>query len=447
MDFQFPTRGLAFNVMAKPAGAVCNLRCSYCYYLEKRTLYEGQALRMSTDTLEEFIKQYIEAQKIPVVTFVWQGGEPSLAGIEFYQTVVRLQQKYANGKRIENAFQTNGTFIDDRWCTFFKEHNFLVGISIDGPENLHNAFRKDTAGEGSWKKVMKGISLLHKHKVEFNTLTTVNRITGDHPLAIYRFLKEIGSGFIQFLPVVEIIATENVAGSGLHLITPSHQGKKKVTEWSVRPEQYGKFLTAVFDEWVRNDVGRYFVQLFDVTLANWVGQIPGLCVFSETCGDALVIEHNGDVYSCDHFVYPEHYLGNIHSDSLTTLATSEKQLQFGQAKLRNLPRYCLECEYRFACHGECPKHRWEKTPDGEEGLNYLCPAYKMFFRHVHPYMQYMADQLAKKQAPANVMAWIKQNERDQMANQKKRLSVGRNDPCPCGSGRKFKSCCMGKLTI
>lgn len=447
LDFPFPTRGLAFNVMAKPVGSACNLRCSYCYYLEKKVLYKEHILRMSPDTLEEFIKQYIEAQKIPVVTFVWQGGEPSLAGIEFYKTVLQLQKKYANGKRIENAFQTNGTYIDEAWSIFFKENDFLVGISIDGPENLHNAFRKDALGNNSWKKVMEGIALLHKHKVEFNTLTTVNRITGDHPLAIYRFLKDIGSGFIQFLPVTEIISPEYDETYGLRLITPGHKGRKEVTEWSVRPEQYGKFLISVFDEWVRNDVGRYFVQLFDVTLANWVGQMPGLCVFSETCGDALVMEHNGDVYSCDHFVFPEHFLGNIHNDLLTALVTSEKQKKFGQAKLTSLPRYCLECEYRFACHGECPKHRWERTPDGEEGLNYLCPAYKMFFRHVHPYMQYMADQLAKKQAPANVMSWIKQNEHDKLAHQKKQLSIGRNDPCPCGSGKKFKNCCMDKLTI
>lgn len=446
MDFLIPTHGLSINVMTKPTGAACNLRCAYCYYLEKKHLYPGSTTHMSIETLELFIKQYIEAQKVPTVTFVWQGGEPSLVGLDFYKTVVRLQKKYANGKHIENAFQTNGTFIDDAWCEFFNEHNFLVGLSIDGPENLHNAYRTDALGKPSWKKVMEGIRLLHKYKVEFNTLTTVNHITGDHPIAIYRFLKEIGSGFIQFLPVAEIIS-ENRNKNGLRLVTPNHSGGKKVTDWSVTPKQYGEFLITIFDEWVRNDVGRYYVQLFDVTLANWVGQMPGLCVFSETCGDALVMEFNGDVYSCDHFVYPEHLLGNIHSDSLTILSTSEKQLKFGKDKLATLPRYCLECEYRFACHGECPKHRWEKTPDGEEGLNYLCTAYKMFFRHVHPYMQYMADQLAKKQAPASVMTWIKQYERDKMANQKKQLYVGRNDLCPCGSGKKFKNCCMGKLTF
>ncbi len=447
MDYLIPTRGLAFNVMTKPVGSVCNLRCTYCYYLEKKHLYPGALSRMSHETLEKFIKQYIEAQKVPAVTFVWQGGEPSLAGLDFYKTVIQLQKKYANGKHIENAFQTNGMLIDDAWCEFFKENNFLVGISIDGPENLHNAFRMDASGKDSWKIVMNGIRLLHKHHVEFNTLTTVNRISGDHPLAIYRFLKEIGSGFIQFLPVAEIISSDNEANNGLHLITPAHKGKKEVTEWSVMPEQYGKFLITIFDEWVRNDVGRYFVQLFDVTLANWVGQMPGLCVFSETCGDALVMEHNGDVYSCDHFVYPEYFLGNVHNIPLAEMAFSQRQIQFGQEKLTKLPQFCMECEYRFACHGECPKHRWDKTPDGEEGLNYLCKAYKMFFGHVHPYMQYMADQLAKKQAPANVMNWIKQNEQNHLAIQKKQMMVGRNDPCPCGSGKKFKNCCMGKLTI
>jgi uncharacterized protein len=399
---------VAFQVMAKPISSTCNLNCTYCYYLEKEKLYKGAgSYRMNDVVLESFIKQYIEAQETPVVSFIWQGGEPTLKGVDFYRRAVELQKKYANGRKIENALQTNGTLLNDEWCEFLKENNFLVGISIDGPQEIHDLHRPTKAGSSSFDKVIKGIELLKKHKIEFNTLTVVNSNSSKYPLEIYRFLKEIGSTYIQFLPVVERKAQREDDIDLLSLVSPAYKEKTKVTDWSVRPADYGNFLIIIFNEWVRNDVGRYFVQLFDVTLANWVGEHPGLCVFAETCGDALVIEHNGDVYSCDHFVYPEYSLGNINQTSLKSLARSETQKAFGQSKLSGLPNYCIRCEYRFACHGECPKHRFDTTPDGEPGLNYLCKAYKMFFSHVHPYMQYMGDELAAQRPPSNVMQWAR----------------------------------------
>jgi len=398
---------IAFQVMAKPISSTCNLNCTYCYYLEKEKLYaKTGSYRMNDAVLESFIKQYIEAQEIPVVTFVWQGGEPTLKGIEFYRRAVELQKKYANGRKIENALQTNGTLLNDEWCSFLKENSFLVGISIDGPRKIHDLHRPTKAGTSSYDKVIKGIELLKKHKIEFNTLTVVNSNSSQYPLEIYRFLKDLGSTYIQFLPVVERRAEKREANI-LSLISPDYKEEAHVTEWSVKPAAYGKFLITIFDEWVRNDVGRYFVQLFDVTLANWVGEDPGLCVFNETCGDALVMEHNGDIYSCDHFVYPEHSLGNLMETPLISLAKSAKQYVFGRNKLTSLPNYCIQCEYRFACHGECPKHRFATTPDGEPGLNYLCQAYKMFFSYVHPYMQFMGDELAQKRPPSNVMQWAR----------------------------------------
>jgi len=310
-------------------------------------------------------------------------------------------------KGIENAFQTNGTRLDDEWCIFLKQHNFLVGISIDGPEKLHNKYRVYKNGQPTFANVMYGIELLKRHNVDFNTLTVVNRMNAKYPMEVYRFLKSIGSRYMQFLPVVERLA-ENSGEDNLKLVSNSYKDQAKVTEWSVIPEEYGDFMITIFDEWVRKDVGQYYVQLFDNTLANWVGEPAGLCVFSETCGGALAIEHNGDVYSCDHFVYPEYLLGNIAEKSLVEMVASDTQYYFGEKKLTSLPQFCIGCEYRFVCHGECPKHRFMQTPDGEEGLSYLCSAYKKFFAHVHPFMQFMGDELSKKQAPANVMGWVKQ---------------------------------------
>ena len=433
----------AFQVMSKPMGATCNLNCTYCYYLEKKGLYNGRKdFKMPDDVLETYTRQYIEQQEAPVVSFVWQGGEPTMAGIDFFRKAIAFQKEFANGKKIENSFQTNGTLLNDEWCNFLKENDFLVGISIDGPEELHDYYRKYSDGSPSFDKVMNGIRLLKKHGVAFNTLSVVNRKTSEHPLEVYHFLKEAGSTFIQFIPIIERAAVDP-APHELSLVSPDYQGKAVVTDWSVLPEQYGKFLISIFEEWVRNDVGKYFVQLFDVTLANWVGEAPGLCVFNETCGNAAVIEHNGDVYSCDHFVYSDYVLGNIMKNDLGKMITSEKQVKFGLDKRNKLPSYCIDCEYRFACHGECPKHRFMNTPDGEPGLNYLCEAYKMFFRHVHPYMQYMGDELTKKRPPSNVMNWVRRiDERKAGQIPGKRKTVGRNDLCPCGSGRKFKNCCI-----
>jgi len=433
-------RPTAFNVMVKPAGPVCNLDCTYCYYLEKRKLYPGKAdFKMTEELLEEYTRNYIEAQNVPLVTFTWQGGEPTLMGIDFFRKAIELQKKYAGGKRIDNAFQTNGTRLNDEWCKFFSDNNILVGVSIDGPEHNHDHFRKTPSGGPSFKRVMKGIELLQRNKVEFNTLSVVNNYNVHFASETYRFLKSIGSVFLQFLPVVER-RTEPSSENILSLVSNEFDGIAKVTDWSVRGKDFGNFLIEVFNEWVRSDVGRYYVQIFDATLANWVDEMPGICVFAGTCGDAMVMEHNGDVFSCDHFVYPEYYLGNIKETPLVEMARSQRQFDFGIDKRNKLPRYCLRCEVRFACHGECPKHRFISTPDGEPGLNWLCEGYKLFFNHVSPYMDFMAKELSNKRAPANIMQWIKNKESQVI----KPAAPGRNDPCPCGSSKKFKNCCAGK---
>lgn len=429
----------AFNVMLKPAGSACNLNCTYCYYLEKRNLYSGSSSRMDDGLLEDFTKQYIEANEIPVVTFTWQGGEPTLLGIDFFRKAIAFQKKYAGEKKIENAFQTNGTRLDDEWCHFFKDNNFLVGISVDGEEHNHDRFRKTAADGSTFKMVMKGIELLHRHNVEFNTLSCVNSYNAGYASDTYRFLKKIGSGFMQFLPVVER-RTDPAGNSGLTLASPLSPENTLATEWSVNASQFGQFLITIFDEWVRNDVARYYIQIFDATLANYVGEMPGVCSFAETCGDALVMEHNGDLYSCDHFVFPEYRLGNIRETPIKEIVRVQRQFDFGINKRNSLPSACLRCDVRYACNGECPKHRFIFTPDGKPGLNYLCEGYKAFFHHVEPYMDYMAKELKNKRPPANVMQWIKNRE-----NQVIKTTVPeRNAPCPCGSGKKFKNCCANK---
>lgn len=438
----------AFHVMTKPIGPICNLDCKYCFYLEKENLYpDHPSWQMSDEALEAYIEQYIHGQAAPEISFAWQGGEPTLLGVRFFRKVVALQKKHAGGKRISNALQTNGTLLDDEWGEFLHENSWLVGVSIDGPRDLHDAYRVDKQGRPTFDKVMAGIATLKKHKVEFNTLTVVNRKNSEHPLAVYQFLKEIGSGFIQFIPLVErsAQAPQDIGGSGLiqlSLAAPPHEGdpaRSPVTEWSVRSAQYGEFLCQIFDYWVRRDVSKVFVQVFDVALANWVGDNPGLCVFSETCGAALAVEHNGDVYSCDHYVYPQYKLGNLMNQTLAQMVASPEQRQFGLEKSTTLPNYCRECEVRFACHGECPKHRFLHTPDGEAGLNYLCAGYKHFFNHIDPAMRTMGQLLAQRRAPAEIMQLLAQQERRNGSPSRK---VGRNDKCPCGSGRKFKDCCL-----
>jgi uncharacterized protein len=430
-----------FHIIAKPIGPVCNLACKYCFYLEKELLYPRVSQwSIADDLLENYVRQYIESQPADTVHFAWQGGEPTLLGVEFFRKAVALQKKYADGKRIENSLQTNGVLLDEKWGQFLAEGHFLVGLSIDGPVELHDAYRVDKGGNPTFDRVMRGLEILKRFDVAFNTLTTVHHINSAHPLDVYRFLKEHGSGYMQFIPIVERTYT-SPGENGLNLVPPESDVPAAVTEWSVEPEAYGQFLCTIFDEWVRKDVGKQFVQLFDVALEMWVGMEASLCVFRSTCGSAMAMEHCGDVYSCDHFVYPENRLGNVKEKSLVELASSAQQIKFGQDKNDKLPRMCRECDVHFACHGECPKHRFATTPDGEHGLNYLCAGYKMFFRHIDTYMRFMADELRNRRAPANVMSLIETQQswiRAQSANQEK---PARNAACPCGSGKKYKRCC------
>jgi uncharacterized protein len=391
---------------------------------------------MPDEVLESYVRDYITQQEAPVISFAWQGGEPTLLGIEFFRKVIELQRRYADGKRIENAFQTNGVLLNDEWGELLSTEEFLVGLSIDGPRNLHDRYRVDRGGIPSFDRVMRGLEYLKKHSVEFNTLTCIQRHNSRRPLEVYRFFKEIGSTFMQFIPIVERMAPES-GPDGLILVSASADGPSQVSEWSVEPAQFGTFLCTIFDEWVRQDVGKHFVQIFDIALEAWVGLEPSLCVFRETCGTAMAIEHNGDLYSCDHFVYSENRLGNIMQTPIASLVASGQQIQFGQDKLDTLPRYCRECEVRFVCNGECPKHRFLRTPDGENGLNYLCAGYKRFFNHIDPYMKFMAAELRQQRPPANVMSWTRL--RDMRIAGKQR--PGRNEPCICGSGKKYKKCC------
>ena len=426
--------------MAKPVGPICNLNCRYCFYLEKEKLYPAtSSWAMPDEVLEQFVRQYIAAQEVPTISFAWQGGEPTLLGVDYFRKVVELEKRYSNGKRIENSFQTNGVLLDDAWAAFLAKNRFLVGISIDGPRELHDCYRVNKGGQPSFEAALRGLGCLKKHGVEFNTLTVVHRQNSRHPREVYRFLKEVGSGFMQFIPIVERVAASPDA-QGLGLVAPGSNLDAAVTEWSVEPLEFGKFLCAIFDEWVRRDVGRYFVQIFDVALESWLGAAPSLCIFRETCGGALAMEHNGDVYSCDHYVYPEYRLGNIGERSLAAMADSEEQRRFGLAKRDALPRYCRECEFHFACRGECPKHRFARTPQGEPGLNYLCAGYKLFFKHIDAAMRFMASELENGRPPANVMQWF-EPRRPEVAV---RSRPGRNDRCPCGSERKYKKCCGKK---
>lgn len=392
--------------MSKPAGAACNLDCTYCFYLEKESLYQpGSRLRMSDEVLETYIRQQIAAQPSGDILFAWQGGEPTLLGVPFYERAVALQRRYAEGRKVQNAIQTNGSLLDDAWCEFFKREGFLVGVSIDGPRHLHDAYRIDKRGGGTFDRVMAGLRLLQKHGVEFNTLSVIHRGNSVEPLTTYRFLKEIGSSFMQFIPLVDRPAGGSEHARGWTHAAPGSAADAgtHVAPWSVTPEAYGEFLVSIFDEWVRQDVGRVFVQLFDVSLGIWMGYPAGLCLFRETCGNAVALEHNGDVYSCDHFVYPEYRLGNLLNSSLGDLVQSPRQTEFGEAKARSLPDYCRQCDVRFACHGECPKNRFMVTPDGQPGLNYLCAAYKRFFRHIDPAMRGMAWLARHGLPPSEIM--------------------------------------------
>ncbi len=417
----------AFHIMAKPTGSACNLNCEYCFFLKKARLYPGSNFRMSDDVHEAYIRQLIKAHQVSQITVAWQGGEPTLMGLDFFRRSVVLQNKHQRpGTKIENTFQTNGILLDDAWCRFFHENKFLVGLSLDGPRELHDTYRKDRGGHGTFEKVMRAVRLLQKHRVEFNILCAVNSRNASHPLNVYRFFRDdVRAQYIQFIPIVERV---NESG---------YQEGNRVTDRSVRPEQFGSFLIEIFDEWVARDVGRTFVLTIDGALAGWLGMAGTVCIFGPTCGQGMALEHNGDLYSCDHFVEPAHLLGNIMKAPMIELVASEKQQKFGQDKLDTLPRYCRECDVRFVCNGECPKNRFMTTPDGEPGLNYLCEGYRAFFKHADPAMKVMANLIRQGRCADEIMQTYTPQGTGKAASATK---VGRNDPCPCGSGKKFKNC-------
>jgi uncharacterized protein len=417
----------AFHVMAKPAGSACNLHCDYCFFLKKEKLYPGSDFRMSDEVHEAYIRQLLEAHQVPQVTIAWQGGEPTLMGLDFFRRSVELQKKYQKpDTQIENTFQTNGILLNDEWCQFFHENKFLIGLSMDGPKELHDFYRKDQGGHGTFDRVLRAARLLQKHQVEFNILCTVNAVNGDRPLEVYRFFRdELQAHYVQFIPIVE---RDNASGD---------QEGTAVTDRSVDGRQYGRFLIEIFEEWVRRDVGTMFVLFFDGVLASYVRGRSNLCVLSPTCGEGVALEHTGDVYSCDHYVEPGYLLGNILETPLGELVSSEKQRAFGSAKADTLPGYCRDCRWLFTCHGECPKNRVLTTPGGEPGLNWLCEGLQAFFEHSDHPMRIMADLLGRGRPADEVMA-ILADEEHQLA--RRLATVGRNDPCPCGSGKKYKRC-------
>ncbi len=390
--------------MIKPVGSLCNLDCEYCYYLGKADLYGGHQPKMSDELLERYISQYIEAVQVPTVTFCWHGGEPLLAGIDFYEKAVALQKRYQGNKQIENSLQTNGLLINPDWCDFFRENNFLIGLSIDGPQDIHDAYRRDRGGHPTFDRVMRGLEMMATRGVEYNTLSTINNRCAGQGKRVYQFMRSI-SRYMQFLPVVEHTVT---TPSGRAAIVPPSTEGSKVAPWSITPKAFGKFMTDIFDEWVINDVGERFVQLFDITLAQWCGVQPSLCAFCPTCGDGLVVEHNGDVYMCDHFVYPEYRLGNIGTEHLADMQRKPELFRFGIEKRNALPSDCRKCDYLFACRGECPKHRFATTRRGEKGLNTLCEGYKHFFEHTTPYMQQMRRLLEQGMEARHIIPWARQ---------------------------------------
>jgi uncharacterized protein len=411
----------AFHVMAKPTGARCNLRCDYCFFLEKSNLYPDSGFRMSDDVMEAFVRQTIEAQQVPFVTLAWQGGEPTLMGLDFFRRALAVEQDaLPAGWKAERTIQTNGTLLDDEWAAFLAENDVLVGLSIDGPRELHDAYRHDGAGASVFDQVEAAARLLQKHGAEFNVLCTVNAANASRPLDVYRYFRdELGARFLQFIPIVEI---ETEPADGVPGV---------VTDRSVGSLAYGTFLSTIFDEWVRRDVGEVFVQFFDGVLAAYVRGYSSLCVLRPTCGDGVALEHNGDLYSCDHFVDASHLLGNITEVPIGELVRSDRQRSFGEAKRDTLPRFCRECDYLFACNGECPKNRILLTPDGEPGLNWLCEGLKHFFAHTDRRMKMMASLLEQGRDAGEVMAMLAEEA----------AHTGRNEPCPCGSGRKYKVCC------
>lgn len=426
-----------FHLLAKPTGAVCNLDCEYCFFLSKEMLYPGSRFRLTDDVLEAYLQQLIDAHAgMAEVTIAWQGGEPTLMGLDFFRRAVDIAaRRVAPGQRAVHTIQTNGTLLDEAWAAFFAEHEFLVGISIDGPREIHDTYRVTKGRRGSFDKVMRGLGHLRAAGVEWNALTTIHAANAGRGREVYRFLRdECDARFVQLIPIIERVAETAQDGTvpwSSWRDRPLYvQEGEAVTGRSVTGEQYGRFLIEIFEEWVRRDVGHVFVQMFDVALANWVGAPPSLCVHTQTCGAALALEHTGDVYACDHYVEPSHLLGNIGEQTLAEMVTSPQQRQFGRDKHDTLPEYCRSCDVRFACHGGCPKDRFVSTPSGEPGLNYLCPGYKAFFAHIDEPMRAMADALRGGRAPAEIMERYAAEDRRR----------GRNEPCPCGSARKWKQC-------
>ena len=389
----------AFNIMLKPAGSLCNLGCAYCYYLDKADIYGGREPRMGEEMLESVIREYIAANDVPEVTFNWHGGEPLVLGLDFYRKAMDLERKYADGKTVFNTLQTNGTLLTPEWGDFLSENHVLVGISIDGPRDIHDKYRKDKGGTGTFDKVLHGIALLQKHGVEFNTMSTVNKVSEGRGLEVYRFLQSIGSRYMQFMPVVEHVKQRRI-------VSPAAEGAR-LAPWSVSSRGFGQFMCDIFDYWVRNDVGRTFVGLFDATLANWCGVMPGTCAYDRTCGGNSVIEHNGDLYPCDHFVYPQYRLGNITETPIRAMMESPRQVKFGIDKRNSLPAKCFRCQYLHLCNGECPKHRFNRTEVGETGLCALCEGYYRFYGHTAPYMEKMRELLQQELPPAYVMPWAR----------------------------------------
>lgn len=403
-DAQKLTRPTAFTTMIKPVGSLCNLDCEYCYYLGKADLYGGHQPKMSDELLERYISQYIEAVQVPTVTFCWHGGEPLLAGIDFYEKAVALQNRYKGNKQIENSLQTNGLLVNPDWCSFFRENNFLIGLSIDGPKDIHDAYRRDRGGHPTFDRVIRALEMMATSGVEYNTLSTINNRCAGQGRRVYEFMRSV-SRYMQFLPVVEHTVP---TPSGRAAIVPPGTEGSKVSPWSITPKAFGKFMCDIFDEWVIGDVGERFVQLFDITLAQWCGVQPGLCAFCPTCGDGLVVEHNGDVYMCDHFVYPEYRLGNISTEHLADMQRKPELFHFGIEKRNSLPTDCRKCEYLFACRGECPKHRFATTRRREKGLNALCEGYKHFFEHTAPYMHQMRHLIEQGLEAKHIIPWARQ---------------------------------------
>jgi uncharacterized protein len=429
----------AFHVLAKPTGAICNLDCSYCFFLSKELLYPGSRFRMAEELLETYLGQLLEAHAAaPEVVVAWQGGEPTMMGLEFFRRSVELAAGMARpGQQILHTIQTNGTLLDEEWGAFFAEHRFLVGLSIDGPREIHDTYRLDKGGKPTFDRVMAGLDVLRRHGAEWNALTTIHAANQGHGREVYRFLRDdCGARFMQFIPIVERATAETLPSANTGWGDRADDRPlytlegDLVTDRTVSPAGYGRFLIDVFETWVRRDIGEVYVQMFDVALANWFGEPPGLCVHSETCGLALALEHTGDLYSCDHFVEPRYRLGNIRETKLLDLVVLPQQQAFGLAKRDALPRFCRECDVRFACHGGCPKDRFATTPDGEPGLHYLCPSYKDLFLHIGPVMEEMTSLLRADRAPSEVVARVRADD----------ARRGRNDPCPCGSGRKWKRC-------